>query len=224
MSSIQVAIDGPAGAGKSTISKLAAKDLGFVYVDTGAMYRSVALYAIRKGIDIKNNHQGVVDILDEVDVDICYNDNGTQAIMLNGEDVSDKIRTLEVSQGASDVAVIPEVRIKLVELQRQIASAHDVVMDGRDIGTYVLPDATVKIFLTATPEDRARRRMEEMLAKGEEVSFENVLRDVNYRDKNDSSREFAPLKQAEDAIVLDTTGNELEESIRLVIDTIRENI
>lgn len=209
---VKVAIDGPAGAGKSTISKHVANKLGFVYIDTGAMYRAVALSAIRAGIDIKNETDKVVEALGKVELDIRHED-GVQKIFLADEDVSAAIRTPEVSIGASDIAVIPAVRLMLVDLQRGLAQKHNCVMDGRDIGTYVLPDADVKIYLTADVEDRARRRYEELLEKGSDASYDEVLKDMKYRDKNDSSREFAPLKKAEDAELIDTTGNELNESI-----------
>lgn len=221
MSTIQIAIDGPAGAGKSTISKVAASRLGFIYIDTGAMYRAVALYAIWQGVDTKNDPEGVVRLLDEISIDIAHSEDG-QRIFLNSKDVSEEIRTPQVSVGASDVAVIPEVRLKLVELQRALAKKENVIMDGRDIGTYVLPHAQLKIFLTASPEDRAQRRYAELIGKGQNVSFGEVLKDIMYRDKNDSEREFAPLRVAEDAVVLDTTGNDLETSINLVIDVIKK--
>lgn len=220
---MQIAIDGPSGAGKSTIAKTLAKKLNFIYIDTGAMYRSVGLFALRKGIDIKNEPDKVASSLDEINLTIRYED-GVQHIFLNGEDVSDKIRTPEVSIAASDVAVLPAVRLKLVELQRQLAAKSDVIMDGRDVGTYILPDAEIKIFLTATVEDRARRRFEELQQKGDSSTFEEVLEDMKWRDKNDSSREFAPLKAADDAILVDTTGNTLEQSVQLMSDMICSKI
>lgn len=220
---MQIAIDGPSGAGKSTIAKTLAKKLNFIYIDTGAMYRSVGLFALRKGIDIKNQPDKVSEVLDEINLTIRY-EEGVQHIFLNGEDVSDKIRTPEVSIAASAVAVIPAVRLKLVELQRQLAAKSDVIMDGRDVGTYILPDAEIKIFLTATVEDRARRRFEELLQKGTETTFEEVLEDMKWRDKNDSSREFSPLKAADDAILVDTTGNTLEQSVQLMSDMICSKI
>lgn len=220
---MRIAIDGPSGAGKSTIAKTLAAKLNFIYIDTGAMYRSVGLFTLRKGIDAKTEHDKVCEILDEINLTIRYQD-GVQHIFLNGEDVSDKIRTPEVSIAASAVAVIPAVRLKLVELQRQLAAKSDVIMDGRDVGTYILPDAEIKIFLTATVEDRARRRFEELTQKGTEVSYEEVLEDMKWRDKNDSSREFAPLKAADDAILVDTTGNTLEQSVTLMSDMICSKI
>ena len=220
---MQIAIDGPSGAGKSTIAKALAKKLNFIYIDTGAMYRAVGLFALRKGIDIKNKHEEVAEVLDEINLSIRYVD-GTQHIILNGEDVSDKIRTPEVSIAASNVAVIPAVRLKLVELQRILAAKNNVIMDGRDVGTYILPDAEVKIFLTATVEDRALRRFEELKAKGDSSTYEEVLEDMKYRDKNDSSREFAPLKAADDAVVVDTTGNTLEQSVNLMSEMVSSRI
>lgn len=213
---MKIAIDGPAGAGKSTISKGAAKRLGFVYIDTGAMYRAIGLAAVRRGIDTADA-EGVKSILGDVDVEIRHNENG-QLIFLNGEDVSADIRLPEISVAASDVAVIPEVRLKLVELQRKLAADTDVIMDGRDIGTYVLPDAELKIYLTASVEERANRRCRELKEKGVETDFEAVKADIEYRDKNDSGREFAPLKPADDSVYMDNTDMTLEESIDKVCE------
>ena len=222
MKTIQVAIDGPAGAGKSTISKQLAKQLGFVYIDTGAMYRAAALYCIRKNIDIRYDIPGVLAVLDDIKIDLKQTDR--LHILLNGEDVSDAIRTNEVSMGASNIAVIPQVRLKLVDLQRAIAEQQNVVMDGRDIGTYVLPSANVKIFLTASPEVRAKRRYLELLEKKIECNYEAVLSELKARDKNDSEREFAPLKQADDALLLDTSELSLEESIEAMKALVEEKI
>ncbi|MCG8502218.1 MAG: (d)CMP kinase [Firmicutes bacterium] len=218
MSTVKIAIDGPAGAGKSTISKAIAETLDFIYIDTGAMYRTVALKAITNHIDTKDA-QAVCSVLDDLNITIRYDKNG-QVIFLNGKDVTKEIRTPDVSIGASDVAVIPEVRLKLVQLQRELASDNNVVMDGRDVGTYVLPDADIKIFLTASVDDRAKRRYEEMLEKGCEYSFNEIKKDIEYRDQNDRNRAFAPLKIAEDAVVLDTSGNELHESIEMILKVI----
>lgn len=223
MNKISVAIDGPAGAGKSTISKIVARELGFVYIDTGAMYRAVALYAIEHGADTKNTDGRLVQILDDIKIDIVFS-NGSQKILLDGRDVSEKIREPEVSIGSSNVAAVPEVRLKLVELQRQLAEKGNVIMDGRDIGTYVLPDADIKIFLTASVEDRAKRRYAEQKQKGIACDLEEVKRDIEYRDHNDSSREFAPLCRAQDAVLMDTTGNELEESVQLISNYIKERL
>ncbi len=206
---MQIAIDGPAGAGKSTISKLAAKRLGYVYIDTGAMYRTVGLAALNAGINT-NSESDLAEIIDDIDIGII-NSDGAQRFFLNGSDVTETIREPEVSVAASNVATIPAVRLKLVELQRKMAENGNVIMDGRDIGTYVLPDAEIKIFLTASVDERARRRFEELRQKGAEVDFEEVKRDIEYRDKNDSEREFAPLKPAQDSIILDCTDLTIEE-------------
>ncbi len=223
MENIGIAIDGPAGAGKSTIAKLVAKKMGFVYIDTGAMYRAVALYAINNGIDVKTEKEKFISMLDNIEISIKYSEDG-QRILLCGNDVSERIREADVSLGASNVAVIPEVRLKLVELQRNLAKHGNVIMDGRDIGTYVLPDASVKIFLTASTEERAKRRYDELTAKGTECSFEDVKRDMEYRDKNDSEREFAPLRQAEDAVLVDTTDKNLEQAVEVIENLIRDKI
>lgn len=220
---MKIAIDGPAGAGKSTISKRAAAELGFIYIDTGAMYRAVALFMLRQGIDTKNDEKGIEALLSRVDIDICHVD-GEQRVFLCGEDVSDKIRTPEVSVGASNVAVFPAVRTKLTELQRGLANKYNVIMDGRDIGTCVLPDAEVKIFLTASVDARAQRRLLELTEKGIESNFEDVKRDMEYRDKNDSERKCAPLRAAEDSTTVDTTNYNLEESIELVLQQIRKRM
>ncbi len=222
MKAIQVAIDGPAGAGKSTISKELAKKLGYVYIDTGAMYRAAALYCIEKGISIRTDVPSVLKVLDEIKIGFKQ-ENGLH-VLLNGRDVSKEIRTNKVSMGASEIALIPQVRLKLVDLQRAIAAEENVVMDGRDIGTYVLPQATVKIFLTASPEIRAKRRHLELLEKGVEAEYETVLKELKERDKNDSEREFAPLKQANDAILLDTSDLSLEESIAAMQRLVEEKV
>lgn len=218
---IAVAIDGPAGAGKSSVSKAAAKSMGFVYIDTGAMYRSVALYAIRNGIDCKNEAEKLISVLDDVKIAIKYKD-GAQHIYLSGEDVSEEIRREEVSVGASDVAVIPEVRKKLVSIQRNMAKTANVIMDGRDICSYVLPNAQVKIFLTASVEERASRRYKELTEKGVSCDFEKIKRDIEYRDKNDSERKTAPLKRAEDAVLLDTSEMSFDESVEAVKSLIKK--
>lgn len=221
---IKIAIDGPSGAGKSTLSKRLAKELGFIYIDTGAMYRAAGLHCLNENINIKEESEKAADAVDKITIDISYGKDGTQEIFLNGCDVTDKIRTPEVSIAASDVSAIKRVRLKLVELQRELSKAHNVLMDGRDIGTYVLPDADVKIFLTATNEERAKRRYDELIAKGQKCEYEDVLKDMIYRDKNDSSREFAPLKAAEDAIVVDTTKNTFDESFFILLKLIKERL
>lgn len=218
---INVAIDGPAGAGKSTIAKAAAKELGFIYVDTGALYRAVAYNAVKTGaID---DEQKIIDMLDSTKVELKYV-NGVQAVYLNGEDVSAFIRTPEISMGASKVSAIPQVRAFLLNLQREIANTNNVIMDGRDIATVVLPNADVKIFLFASPECRAERRYKELIEKGESVSFDDVLKDVNQRDYQDSHREIAPLKPSDDSIMADTSELTLQESIDLIVNTIKEKI
>lgn len=218
---INVAIDGPAGAGKSTIAKAAAKELGFIYVDTGALYRAIAYNAVKTGaID---DEQKIINMLDSTKVELKYV-NGVQAVYLNGEDVSAFIRTSEISMGASKVSAIPQVRAFLLNLQREIASTNNVIMDGRDIATVVLPNADVKIFLFASPECRAERRYKELIEKGESVSFDDVLKDVNQRDYQDSHREIAPLKPSDDSIMADTSELTLQESINLIVNTIKEKI
>lgn len=221
---IKIAIDGPSGAGKSTLSKKLAKELGFVYIDTGAMYRAAGLFCLRNGINIKEESDKAADCVEKITIDIIYLPEEGQKVILNGDDVTGKIRTPEVSIAASDVSAIKRVRLRLVELQREMAKSHNVLMDGRDIGTYVLPDADIKIFLTASNEERAKRRYEELLEKGQKCEYEDVYRDMLYRDKNDSSREFAPLKAAEDSIMVDTTGNTFEESFELLLNLIRERL
>lgn len=218
---INVAIDGPAGAGKSTIAKAAAKELNFIYVDTGALYRAVAYNAVKTGaIDDK---QKIIAMLDDTKVELKYVD-GVQAVYLNGEDVSAFIRTPEISMGASKVSAIPQVRAFLLNLQREIASNNNVIMDGRDIATVVLPNADVKIFLFASPECRAQRRYKELVEKGESVTYEDVLKDVNQRDYQDSYREIAPLKPSEESIMADTSELTLPQSIELIVNTIKEKI
>ncbi|WP_290911990.1 (d)CMP kinase [Eubacterium sp.] len=218
---INVAIDGPAGAGKSTIAKAAAKELGFIYVDTGALYRAIAYNAVKTcAID---DEQKIINMLDSTKVELKYV-NGVQAVYLNGEDVSAFIRTPEISMGASKVSAIPQVRAFLLNLQREIASTNNVIMDGRDIATVVLPNADVKIFLFASPECRAERRYKELIEKGESVSFDDVLKDVNQRDYQDSHREIAPLKPSDDSIMADTSELSLQESIDLIVNTIKEKI
>lgn len=223
MKKINVAIDGPAGAGKSTIAKTISKELGILYLDTGSMYRTVALKAIREGIDTKNPKL-LAEMVKSIDIKIQYEEN-EQHIFLDGEDVTNKIRTPEISIGASDVAVVPEVRLKMVEIQREIAKETSVVMDGRDIGSYVLPDADLKVFLTASVEERALRRYNEQLEKGiSGISLEEVKKDIEYRDKNDSSREFAPLVRAEDSIEVDTTSLTIEQVAEKIMALVRDGI
>ena len=216
-----VAIDGPSGAGKSSIARRTAGKLGFLYVDTGAIYRTVGLAVRRSGIGSKDI-DAIVSLLPKLDIALRYAEDGEQHMFLDGEDVSGEIRTPEISLYASDVSAFPQVRDYLMETQRRLARENDVIMDGRDIGTVVLPDAGLKIFLTASPEARARRRLLELREKGQETVFEDVLRDILLRDKNDSSRAAAPLKQAEDALLLDTTDLDFEQSCATVESMIRE--
>lgn len=216
MPAINIAIDGPSGAGKSTIAKRISKELGIIYLDTGAMYRTVALKAIRSGVS-PEDEAAVTSLLENLDIKIEYID-GEQKISLDGSDVSDKIRTPAVSLGASNVAVIPAVRLEMVKLQREIAKENDVVMDGRDIGTYVLPEATHKFYLTASIDERARRRYNEQIQKGvTDIALESVKKDMLYRDKNDSSRSLAPLSKAEDAIEIDTTDMTIDQVVSKIM-------
>lgn len=211
---IAVAIDGPVGAGKSSIARAAAARLGFIYCDTGALYRSVGLYCVRNGVDLKNP-EAVAAQLPNIKLEIRLAD-GTQHVFLNGEDVSEEIRLPEISMAASSVSAVPEVRAALLDLQRDTAAKSSAIMDGRDIGTVVLPNADVKIFLTAAAEIRAKRRYDELIAKGKDVKFEDVLRELNERDYADMHRETAPLKQAEDAVLADTSELDFEQSVDLV--------
>ena len=218
-----VAIDGPSGAGKSTIAKMCAERLGFLYVDTGAIYRTVGLAAKRAGI-ASRDLEGVTALLPDIKIDMRHDENGLQRMILNEDDVTNDIRMPEISIYASDVSAMPPVRAFLLEMQRELARTNSVIMDGRDIGTVVLPNADLKIFLTAQPEERARRRFEELVLKGVETSFEDVLRDIHYRDENDSSRATAPLKPSEESVIVDTTGNSLEKSYNLISSIIEEKM
>ena len=209
-----VAIDGPAGAGKSTIAKLVAKEKGYIYVDTGAMYRGLAIHFIKKGIkaeDIK----GIVEACKDAEVSIVY-ENDVQQIYLNGENVTAMLRTEEVGNMASKTSAIPAVRKKLLELQRTLAREKDVIMDGRDIGTNILPNADVKIYLTASVETRATRRYKELLEKGENCVYEEIAQDIKERDERDMNREIAPLKQAEDAILVDSSEMTIDEVVKTI--------
>lgn len=218
-----IAIDGPSGAGKSTLAKRLAEALGFLYVDTGAIYRTVGLQAFRTGTDPKDAG-AVIALLKDMEIRLAYGEDGLQHMYLNGEDVTQAIRRHEISGYTSSVSAIPEVRAFLMEQQRGLARSHDVVMDGRDIGTVVLPEADVKIFLTAAPEARARRRWLELRERGQETDFETVLRDVLDRDDRDTHRATAPLRQAEDAVLADTTDKDLEQSLTLLIQIAKERL
>ncbi len=218
---VAVAIDGPAGAGKSTIARRLAKSLNYIYVDTGALYRTVALSVMSSGID-SDDIAAVTEHIEGISVDIMYKD-GEQRVLLNGNDVSELIRTPEVSMMASKTSAIPEVRAFLLGLQRKLAEEHNVVMDGRDIATVVLPEAQVKIFLTASPEVRAKRRYDELLQKGTDVSFEEVLKDIILRDEQDMNRSVAPLKPSEQSVIVDTTDLNLNEAVH-AMQTAVDNI
>ena len=219
---ISVAIDGPSGAGKSTLSRKAAEKLGYIYIDTGAMYRTVGLKFSRIGADTELNCD-INEVLKTTQVDLRYVE-GAQRVFLDGEDVSDLIRSPEASMMASAVSAKPEVREFLLEMQRKLARENNVLMDGRDIGTVVLPHATVKIYLTASAESRAKRRYDELCEKGVAVTYEDVYNDMVQRDYNDMNRKTAPLKQAPDAILADTSGNTFEQSLELILKIIKEGL
>ncbi len=218
-----IAIDGPSGAGKSTLARRLAEKLGFLYVDTGAIYRTVGLYAKGMGLNIEQAEQ-VVPSLGSLNLELAYGQDGLQHMYLNGEDVSDAIRQHDISAWASAVSALPEVRAFLLEMQRSLARVNSVIMDGRDIGTVVLPQADVKRFLTAAPEERARRRQREVLERGQQGDYDTVLKDLLERDERDSTRAVAPLRQAEDALLVDTTGLDLEQSLALLLDAVKEKI
>ena len=220
---INIAIDGPGGAGKSTISKEVARQLGIIYVDTGALYRTVGYYARENGLSVEDVKVSelITPLLDKISIEIKYID-GSQHVILNGEDLGDKIRQPDISMYASAVSSVPNVRAFLLEAQKELARKNSVIMDGRDIGTVILPNADVKIFLTASNEARAQRRYEELVAKGVEVKYEDVLKEMNERDHADSTRAAAPLKAADDAILFDNSGYEFEGSVAHVLSIIEE--
>ena len=218
---IRVAIDGPSGAGKSTLARSAAARLGYLYVDTGAIYRTIGCAAARRGID-PGDQAAVVAMLPDLSIRLTYGEDGLQHMALNGEDVTGEIRLPEISRYASQVSAYPEVRAYLLEMQRQLAREHSVIMDGRDIGTVVLPDAEVKVFLTASAEERARRRMLELEQRGTPEPYEAILRSIQERDWNDTHRSAAPLRQAEDAVLLDTTDLDFAQSEAALLDIIRK--
>ena len=218
-----IAIDGPAGAGKSTIARKVAADLSIIYVDTGAMYRAVGAYAIRKGV-ATDDKEKVPALLPEISLELSYSEEKGQQIFLNGEDVSTEIRLPEMGMAASNVSAMPEVRAFLLEQQRAMAKRQSVIMDGRDIGTVVLPDAEVKIFLTAAPEERARRRWKEFQEKGLPDKYEDILADVIRRDEQDMNRPIAPLKQADDAVLLDSTHLTFAETVEKVKEIMKERV
>ena len=217
---IRIAIDGPGGAGKSTVAKSVAKELGIIYVDTGALYRTIGLYMLNNGIDPKDA-PAVAAALPDFTLELKFVD-GKQTVLLNGEDVGDRIRTPEASMAASAVSAIKEVRAYLLDTQRNIAAKNSVIMDGRDIGTVILPDAEVKIFLTASPEARARRRYKELIAKGQEVTYEQVHSEMVERDRNDSTRDIAPCVQAEDAVLLDNSELDFEGTVNAVLEIVKK--
>lgn len=216
---ISVAIDGPSGAGKSTFAKRVAKEFGFIYVDTGAIYRTLGLAVFRRGLSCKDEAV-VMEVLKSIGIDIRYNDSGEQVMLLDGEDVSKEIRMPEISVCASDVSAHPAVRAYLLEMQRDFAKRSSVVMDGRDIGTVVLPDAELKIFLTASAETRAERRLLELQQKGVDTCFEDVLKDIRYRDVQDSSRAAAPLKKADDAVEVDSSYMDRDQTFAVIADLV----
>ena len=220
---ISIAIDGPAGAGKSTIARRLAKELGFYYVDTGAIYRTVAYFLDLWGVSPKDI-DGVTRYIDELTVGIEYDEDGAQHMIMNGMDVTGDIRTQDISQKASLVSAHAVVRDMLLDMQRDVAKKHDVIMDGRDIGTVVLPKATVKIFLTASPEVRAKRRCEEMLAKGQKAKYEQVLKDIQQRDYQDTHREVAPLKMCRDSVKVDTSEMDIEQVIAHIKGIIEKKV
>ena len=217
---MKIAIDGPAGAGKSTIAKKAAADLGFLYVDTGAMYRAVGLYMIANCIDIEDR-KAVSDVIENVNIDITFIDN-EQVILLNGENVNSKIRVQEVSNAASKTSAYPEVRARLFDLQKEIAKEKSVIMDGRDIGTVILPDAELKIFLTASPEVRGERRYKELTKNGISADLSSIIEDIKKRDYQDEAREVSPLKKADDAILLDSSDMNIDEVVSSITKIARE--
>ena len=218
-----IAIDGPAGAGKSTLARALARELGYLYVDTGAIYRTVALRAREAGADPSDPEQ-VAPLLEDLDLRMDYGGDGVQRMYLSGRDVTEAIRENEISALASHVAALPAVREFLLDFQRKQAREHDVVMDGRDIGTVVLPQAGVKIFLTAAPEARARRRTAELLQRGQDADFDEILREIRQRDEQDENRPVAPLRQAEDAALLDTTNLDLKGSLEALLTLVRERL
>lgn len=223
MKKTAIAIDGPSGAGKSTLARALAKELGFLYVDTGAIYRTVGYYAYQKGLDPKNVEE-ITAILPEIHIEMVYGEDGLQHMLLNGCDVTKEIRLSEISMYASHVSAIPAVREFLMEMQRSMAREHDVIMDGRDIGTVVLPDASIKLFLNASPEDRAMRRFLELEQRGTPEPYDQLLAEIKERDYNDSHRAAAPLRPAEDAVLVNTTGNTFDKSFQLLLDLIKERL
>lgn len=222
MKYINIAIDGPAGAGKSSVSKRIAKELSYIYLDTGALYRAIGIYALRNGADTTSDKL-ITPLLKDISLTLKHVD-GIQRIFLNGEDISEIIRKSDASMAASNVSAIPSVRAFLLDIQKNIAKENNLIMDGRDIGTIILPHAQIKIFLTATPEERARRRYEEMTLKGQNVDYKVLLKEIKERDFNDSTREISPLKPADDAIIVDNTGFVFEQSVEALLGLIRSRL
>lgn len=220
MTMLNIALDGPSGSGKSTVAKLIAKELDILYLDTGAMYRACALEAILQKADCLDE-QSVKKFIDEIDLKILY-ENGSQKTVLRGKDVSAEIRKNEVSMMASNISSLPCVRLKMVEMQRKVAASCDCILDGRDIGTYVLPDAPYKFFMTASPEVRATRRYKELVERGQQVDYDTLLAEINQRDYNDSHRAFAPLRQADDAILLDTSDMTVAEVVQFILSRVKK--
>lgn len=218
-----IAVDGPSGTGKSSLAKRVSQAFGFIYVDTGAIYRTVGLEAVRRAVD-RRDEAAVAAVLPELHIEMRYNEAGEQRMYLNGEDVSEVIRAPEISIAASDVSALPAVRAFLLEMQRKLARENNVIMDGRDIGTVVLPDAELKIYLTASAETRANRRMLELRGKGVDSSFDDVLRDIIYRDEQDTNRAVAPLRKADDAVLMDTSNIDFEQSFELMCKIINEHL
>lgn len=219
---INIAIDGPSGSGKSTLAKMLAASLGYVYIDTGALYRTVGLFAMQNGISAETP-EDVVPLLDKLDLQMRLEDGGN-AVYLNGTKVGAEIRTSEASVYASQVSKVPAVRAFLLDTQRSIAKQNNVIMDGRDIGTVILPDAQVKIFMSASPEQRAKRRLAELVAKGEDITFEQVLADIKWRDENDANRDIAPAKPAEDAVFLDNSDLTLDGLLQAALEIVSNAI
>ena len=221
---ISIALDGPAGAGKSTMAKRVARQLNYVYVDTGAIYRTIGYHIALYGIGPKDI-DGVTRLIDDVNIEIAYDEKGTQRMILNGSDVTDELRTPQMSDYASKISTMKVVRDYLLDVQRELARKHNVIMDGRDIGTVVLPRADVKIYLTASAEVRAKRRLDELVAKGEKnLTFQKVLKDIEERDYRDMNRPVAPLKQARDAVLLDTSDKTIDESVAAILEIIEKRI
>jgi cytidylate kinase len=218
-----IAIDGPSGAGKSTLARLTAKKFGLIYVDTGALYRTIGLFAIQNDV-ASRDEAGVTRLLPNIRIEMRYDTDGLQRMILNNEDVTHDIRTPQASIYASDVSAMVPVRAFLLTMQKEMAEKYDVIMDGRDIGTVVIPNAGLKIFLTAEPEERARRRLKELLDKNVQTTYDEVLRDIMYRDKNDSERSAAPLKPAHDAVIVDSTGKDLDECLKIICALAKEKL